>query len=143
MNKFKGFKAQQLSKKAIEIVCKKLPTSANVQAILGEKATHDIRWREISIDVKVARLSKGKWIFNINKSEGEVDIVVLVALDKMSEIEKIFVVPIEILPETMVTLSKEDSKTRYDVFLSSLNSLEADISEAKYRVKEIVNLVKK
>ena len=143
MNKFKGFKAQQLSKKAIEIVCKKLPTSANVQAILGEKATHDIRWREISIDVKVARLSKGKWIFNINKSEGETDIVVLVALDKMSEIEKIFVVPIEILPETMVTLSKEDSKTRYDVFLSSLNSLEADISEAKYRVKEIVNLVKK
>ena len=143
MNEFKGFKAQQLSKKAIEIVCKKLPTSANVQAILGEKATHDIRWREISIDVKVARLSKGKWIFNINKSEGEVDIVVLVALDKMSEIEKIFVVPIEILPETMVTLSKEDSKTRYDVFLSSLNSLEADISEAKYRVKEIVNLVKK
>ena len=143
MNEFKGFKAQQLSKKAIEIVCKKLPTSANVQAILGEKATHDIRWREISIDVKVARLSKGKWIFNINKSEGETDIVVLIALDKMSEIEKIFVVPIEILPETMVTLSKEDSKTCYDVFLSSLNSLEADISEAKYRVKEIVNLVKK
>lgn len=140
MEQFKGFKYQQLKWRAVELICKHLSGSVNARTLLGDKADFDIRWREIDIDVRVARLKQNKWIFTIDKPNCHADIVILIALNKEL---KIFVVPIEILPETSVALRKRDGETRYDIFQAKLDNLPKSILEAKNKIKGIVQLAQK